>query len=142
MINALPLEVLVQVMDTLPVRIFWKDRESRFLGCNQRFAADAGIADPREFVGKSDYFFYHPDQAAIFRGDDADVMFSGNPKLGILEKLTHANGQINWLETNKWPLRNDGGEIVGIIGMYVDVTDQKQIDDERCRACLSVLTAR
>lgn len=141
MINSLPLDVLVQVVDTLPVRVFWKDRESRYLGCNERFAQDAGIADPREFLGKSDYFFYQPDQAAAFRDDDAEVMFSGVPKLGILEKLTRANGQIIWLETNKWPLRSADGEIVGVIGMYVDITEQKQNDDERCRACLSVIAA-
>lgn len=141
MINSLPLNVLVQIVDTLPVRIFWKDRDSRFLGCNQLFAQDAGIADPHEFVGKSDYFFYHPDQAKVFRDDDAEVMFSGVPKLGILEKLTRANGQIVWLETNKWPLRDDEGEIIGVIGMYVDISEKKQSDDERCRACLSVLSA-
>lgn len=142
MINSLPLDVLVQVVDTLPVRIFWKDRDSRYLGCNERFAQDAGIADPREFLGKSDYFFYQPDQAAAFRDDDAEVMFSGEPKLGILEKLTRANGQIIWLETNKWPLRAADGEIVGVIGMYVDITERKQSDDERCRACLSVIATR
>lgn len=141
MINSLPLNVLVQIVDTLPARIFWKDRDSRFLGCNQLFAQDAGIADPHEFVGKSDYFFYHPDQAKVFRDDDAEVMFSGVPKLGILEKLTRANGQIVWLETNKWPLRDDEGEIIGVIGMYVDISEKKQSDDERCRACLSVLSA-
>lgn len=142
MINSLPLEVLVQVIDTLPVRIFWKDRDSRFLGCNKRFAEDAGVEDPREFVGKSDYFFYHPDQASAFRDDDADVMFSGKPKLGILEKLTRADGQITWLETNKWPLRNAEGGVIGVIGMYVDITDQKQSEDERCRACITILAAR
>jgi PAS domain S-box-containing protein len=142
MINSLPLDVLVQVVDTLPVRVFWKDRESRYLGCNERFAQDAGIADPREFLGKSDYFFYQPDQAAAFRDDDAEVMFSGAPKLGILEKLTRANGEVVWLETNKWPLRGADGEIVGVIGMYVDISDQKQSDDERCRACLSVIATR
>lgn len=141
MINSLPLNVLVQIVDTLPARIFWKDRDSRFLGCNQLFAQDAGIADPHEFVGKSDYFFYHPDQAKVFRDDDAEVMFSGVPKLGILEKLTRANGQIVWLETNKWPLRDDEGEIIGVIGMYVDISEKKQSDDERCRACLGVLSA-
>jgi hypothetical protein len=74
MINALPPEVLVQVLDTLPVRIFWKDRDLRFLGCNQRFADDASIADPQEFVGRSDYFFYPTEQASAFRDDAADVM--------------------------------------------------------------------
>ncbi len=135
MINALPPEVLVQILDALPIRIFWKDRESRFLGCNQLFAADAGVPDPAEFIGKSDYFFFEPQQAAMFRDDDADVMFSGQPKVGIEEKLTHANGEVRWLETSKFPLRDNEGHIWGVIGMYQDVTERKLMEELRCRTC-------
>lgn len=140
MINSLPLDVLVQVLDTLPVRIFWKDHDSRFLGCNRLFAQDAGVFDPQDFVGRSDYFFYPPEQATAFREDDADVMYHGVPKLGIIEKLSRPRGEI-WLETNKWPLRNAEGEVVGIIGMYRDITEHKQDEDERCRQCLSAIFA-
>lgn len=140
-INALSADMLVRVLDTLPVRIFWKDRDSRFLGCNRLFALDAGVSDPSEFVGRSDFYFYHPYQAALFRDNDADVMHSRTPKLGILEKLTNANGRVVWLETNKWPLFDDMGEVVGILGMYQDITEAKQAEDERCRSCLSVLAS-
>jgi PAS domain S-box-containing protein len=135
MINSLPLEVLVQVLDALPVRIFWKDRESRFLGCNRRFCDDAGVTDPKEFIGKSDYFFYHPDQARAFRDDDAEVMFSGKPKLAIEEKLTRANGDIIWLETTKLPLGDADGCVIGVLGMYHEITARKLAEDERCRIC-------
>lgn len=139
MINALPPNMLVRVLDTLPVRIFWKDRDSRFLGCNYLFAADAGVSDPAEFVGRSDFYFYHPEQASDFRNDDADVMHTQIPKLGIVEKLTKAGGQVVWLETNKWPLLDHSGNVIGVLGMYRDITESKQEDDERCRSCLSVL---
>ena len=135
MINSLPPEVLAQVLDALPVRIFWKDRESRFLGCNQLFCDDAGISDPKEFIGKSDYFFYHPDQARAFRDDDAEVMFSGKAKLGIEEKLTRADDEVVWLETNKLPLKDAAGAIIGVLGMYHEITSRKQAEDERCRVC-------
>jgi PAS domain S-box-containing protein len=142
MINSLPPEVLAQVLDTLPVRIFWKDQDSRFLGCNQRFADDAGVADPQEFVGHSDFFFYEPAQAEAFRNDDADVMYHRRPKLGILEKINKMDGSVIWLETNKWPMLDADGHAVGIIGMYQDVTERKREDDQRCRACTSVAFAR
>ncbi len=141
MINSLPTAVLVQVLDALPVRIFWKDAESRFLGCNQRFADDAGIADPAELVGRSDYFFFPPEQATAFRNDDADVMFSGRAKLGIVERLTKANGQVVWLETNKLPLLDEGGAVIGVIGMYQDVTHRMEAEEERCRACITAFVA-
>lgn len=139
MINALPTDILVQVLDTLPVRIFWKDRDSRYLGCNLRFAEDAGVADPNDIIGRSDYFFFPPEQASAFRGDDADVMFHGRPKIGVIEKLTRPGKDVIWLETSKWPLRNAEGLIIGVIGMYRDITESKNDDDERCRACLSTL---
>lgn len=131
MINALPPEVLVQLLDALPIRIFWKDRESRFLGCNQLFADDAGIADPAEFIGKSDFSFFEPQQANAFRDDDADVMFSGKPKLHIIERLTHVNCSLRWLETSKFPLRDADGNVWGVIGMYQDITEQKRFEEMR-----------
>lgn len=138
MINSLPPEVLVQILDTLPIRIFWKDRDSRFLGCNKLFAQDAGVFTPDDFIGHSDYFFYPPEQASLFRDDDADVMYRGEPKLGIIEKLDRPGGVI-WLEANKWPLRDESGQVIGVLGMYQDVTARKHEDDERCRQCMSVL---
>ena len=135
MINALPPDVLTQVLDALPVRIFWKDRESRYVGCNKLFAADAGIEDPKEFVGKSDFYFYHPDQAKAFRDDDAEVMYSGRAKLGIVEKIVHESGQVQWVETNKFPMRDQSGAVVGVIGMYQDVTARVLAEEAKCRAC-------
>lgn len=129
------------MLDTLPVRIFWKDRDSRYVGCNQQFADDAGVSSPQDLIGRSDYFFFPPEQASAFRDDDADVMFHGLPKMGIIEKLMLASGDIIWLETNKWPMRDPKGEIVGIIGMYQDITARKQDEDERCRTCLSTIAA-
>lgn len=133
--TAQPSDLLMQVLDALPVRIFWKDRESRYLGCNALFARDAGVEDRREFVGKSDFYFFHPDQAKGFRDDDADVMYSGQPKLGILEKIVHESGRTQWIETNKVPLRDESGRVVGIIGMYQDITERVLTSQHTARAC-------
>lgn len=132
MINALQSDALIQMFNALPVRIFWKDRDSRFLGCNQLFADDAGVPSPYEFIGRSDYYFYHPDQAAAFRRDDAEVMAVGAPRLGIEEQLTHSNGDVLWIETSKLPLRDNRGQIVGIVGLYFDITARKQAEAGVC----------
>ncbi|WP_395645672.1 PAS domain-containing protein [Terricaulis sp.] len=139
MINSLSADVLAQVLDGLPVRIFWKDRESRYLGCNKQFAVDAGVDDPVELIGKSDYYFYPPEQAKAFRDDDADVMWKGEPKVGIVEELTLTDGKTIVLETNKYPLRDQTGKVIGIIGTYQDITARQEQNAERCRACLSEL---
>lgn len=132
MINALQPETLIQMLNALPVRIFWKDRDSRFLGCNQLFAEDAGVPNPYEFIGRSDYYFYHPDQAAAFRRDDAEVMAVGAPRLRIEEQLTHSNGEQLWIETSKLPLRDDRGQVIGVVGFYVDVTARKLAEAGVC----------
>ncbi|MBN8607950.1 MAG: PAS domain-containing protein [Caulobacterales bacterium] len=137
MINALPPEVLVQIVDATPLRVFWKDRESRFLGCNQLFADDAGVPNLAELIGKSDYFFCEPQQASAFRDDDADVMLSGVPRLGIVGKFTHANGEARWLEVSKIPLRDAEGLVWGVIGIYQDITARIQAEEARCISCLA-----
>jgi PAS domain S-box-containing protein len=124
LLHTLSAETLALIVDAMPVRIFWKDRESRFLGCNKLFAEDAGVTDLESFVGKTDFYFYHADQARAFRMDDAHVMASGEAKLGIVEELTLETGETRWVETNKVPLRNEAGQIVGVLGTYQDVTDR------------------
>lgn len=121
--QTLSAESILLIADALPVRVFWKDRESRFLGCNKLFADDAGITDRASFVGKTDFYFYHADQARAFRLDDAHVMASGEAKIGIIEELTLENGETRRLETSKAPLRDENGRIVGILGAYHYVTE-------------------
>lgn len=128
MIQDLPPEITLRLLQALDVRMFWKDRESRFLGCNQAFADDAGIADPTEFVGKSDFYFYEPQQATAFRDDDAFVMDTGEARVAVHERLTHADGSVRWLETSKFPLRDADGHIWGVVGMYVDITERKRME--------------
>ena len=130
LLHTLSAETLAQVIDAIPVRIFWKDRDLRFLGCNKLFAEDAGITDLASFVGKTDFYFYHADQARAFRIDDAQVMASGVAKIGIIEELTLENGETRWLETSKVPLRDEGGRIVGVLGTYHDVTERVRRERE------------
>ena len=66
--------MLRQVLETAPLRIFWKDQDSRFLGCNQAFARDAGFASPDELVGKFDSDMSWCEQAEMYRADDLLVM--------------------------------------------------------------------
>lgn len=124
LLHTLSAETLALIIDAIPARIFWKDCDLRFLGCNRLFAEDAGVTDLSTFIGKTDYYFYHADQARAFREDDAQVIATGEPKLGIIEQLTLESGETRWLETNKVPLRNQAGQIVGVLGAYQDVTDR------------------
>lgn len=123
-VHTLSAETLALVIDALPVRLFWKDRESRVIGCNMLYARDCGAERPEDVIGKTDYFFHHGEQARAFRIDDAQVMASGESKLGIIEQLTLDTGETRWLETNKVPLRDHAGQIIGVLGTYQDITDR------------------
>jgi PAS domain S-box-containing protein len=123
--------LLRSIIDTLPLRVFWKDRNLRFLGCNSAFAHDAGMTLPDELVGKDDRQMPWRDQADLYRADDLAVMESGVPRLFYEEPLTKPDGQVIWLRTSKVPLKNNDDETIGVLGIYEDITECKKIDEER-----------
>jgi two-component system, cell cycle sensor histidine kinase and response regulator CckA len=125
--------MLRAVLDTIPVRVFWKDLDSMFLGCNQLFATDAGLASPEAIVGKRDSDLGWREQSELYRADDLAVMTSGQPKLGYEEPQTTPDGGRIWLRTSKVPLRSLAGEIVGILGTYEDITASKKAEEEQRR---------
>jgi diguanylate cyclase (GGDEF)-like protein/PAS domain S-box-containing protein len=134
--------MLASVIDALPIGMFWKDRDSRILGCNQKFAEDSGATDPAELIGKTNFDFCASETAATYRADDLEVMNSGLPKLGIEEPLLLSTGAIIWIETNKVPLRNAAGEIIGVLGTYRDVTARHKAANESLRMALELAKAR
>ena len=123
---SLSLHLLEGIVESIPIRVFWKDRDSRFLGCNTLFARDAGLSGPDELIGKTDFDLGWKDQAALYREDDQRVMDAGVPKLGYEEPLATPDGKTIWRRTSKVPLRNDAREVIGIVGIYDDITRQKQ----------------
>lgn len=141
MINTLPLSALQQMLEALPIRIFWKDRESRYLGCNQLFADDAGIADPVIFVGKTDFYFFPFHHAELYRFNDAEVMHTGEPST-LEEQLTMPDGQVRWVRTHKAPLRDSDGRVIGLIGVYKHITEERRrLESMRREAIGSELSA-
>lgn len=78
-------DLLGSIIEHAPIRVFWKDTESRYLGCNTLFARDAGMTRPDELLGKDDTMTPWREQAALYRADDQQVMASDTPKLGFEE---------------------------------------------------------
>jgi PAS domain S-box-containing protein len=126
--------LLKLVLDTIPVRLFWKDLASTFLGCNHLFAQDAGFQVPEELIGLNDFSMGWREQAELYRQDDLEVMTSGKPKLHYEEIQTTPDGQQIWLSTSKVPLRDTQGEIIGVLGSYEDITQRKLAEEELSKA--------
>ncbi len=122
-------QMLQQVIDTIPVRVFWKDRNLVYLGCNRLFAEDAGLTSPDQIIGKDDYAMTWRDQAELYRADDASVIESGTPKINYEEPQTTPDGSTIWLRTSKIPMLDTDGSIMGVLGTYDDITERKQAEE-------------
>jgi hypothetical protein len=122
--------LLQQVIDTAPIRVFWKDRDSRYLGCNPAFARDAGKQTPAELIGLDDHAMGWATQADLYRADDKQVMDTGQSRLAYEEPQTTPDGKTIWLRTSKVPLRDAAGNAIGVLGIYEDITDSKHVEQE------------
>lgn len=131
-------QLLEGILNTISVRVFWKDKDLNVMGCNQAFAQDAGYDDPRDVVGKDDFQMGWRDQAELYRADDRLVIESGQPKLLIEEPQTTPDGKRIILLTSKIPLRDANGEICGVLGTYLDITARKQAEAERERLLTAI----
>jgi PAS domain S-box-containing protein len=114
--------MLQLIIESIPVRVFWKDRDLRYLGCNTLFARDAGLSRPDQLLGKDDFTMGWKDQAEVYRADDRQVMESRRPKMNIVEPQTTPAGAKIWLNTSKVPLQTPEGEVFGVLGVYEDIT--------------------
>ena len=123
-------QIMEGIMNSLPVRVFWKDKNLIYLGGNAAFVRDAGFGDPKDLIGKDDYQMGWREQAELYRGDDRQVMESGCPKLLIEEPQTTPDGDTITLLSSKVPLRNSTGEITGLLGTYLDITERKLAEEK------------
>ncbi len=123
-------KLLQNIIDLLPVRIFWKDKDLKYSGCNKVFAQDAGMSSPAELIGKDDFQMGWKDQADLYRADDTKVMESGIPKINYEEPQTTPTGKKIWLITNKVPLKDDDGNICGVLGTYLDISERKEAAED------------
>ena len=115
------------LVENLPQKIFTKDRNFIYVSCNNNFASDLGIT-PDEFEGKTDYVFFPKKLADKYRTDDHRIMTSGVTEI-IEEQYKNKDGEIFWVQTIKTPLRDDMGNITGILGVFIDITESKQAED-------------
>ncbi len=117
--------LLRAVIDTAPIRVFWKDRRLCYLGCNAAFARDAGMAHPKDVIGRDDYQMRWTDQAEAYRAADRAVMESGIARLYMEEQQTTPDGVEIWVRISRIPLRNADNETIGVLGIYEDITELK-----------------
>ncbi len=106
-----------RLFDHMPdVSFFAKDRHFHLMCASQRFVERFGYCDENEMIGKEDFELFPARLAESFRRDDEEVMLTGEPKLNIVELFFNEQGVPDWFITNKLPLRNARGAVIGVMG--------------------------
>lgn len=136
-------QMLRLVLDHMPARVFWKNRDSRYIGCNQICAQDLGLRATGEILGKTDFDLAWKDRAEKYRSDDRKVMDEEAPKLNYEEMARTPGGGEIWVRTSKLPLRDSRGQVAGVLGIYEDITNQKKAEEsiKQSEATLRAVTA-
>ncbi|HUU63084.1 MAG TPA: PAS domain S-box protein [Dehalococcoidia bacterium] len=123
--------MLQTVLDSIPAAVFWKDRDSIYLGGNRTWLEVVGLKSSEEVVGKSDFDLpWEKEQADSFLEYDRRVMESGIPEYDIIEPYLRADDTQAWARTNKVPLRDTEGNVIGVLGTYEDITERKRAEEE------------
>ena len=115
------------LVENIPQKIFFKDKDSVYISCNSNFAEDLHLK-PSEISGHTDYDFYPRDLAEKYRADDKRVLESGNTER--IEERYIEHGQERTVETFKTPFIDESGKTVGVLGIFHDITKQKETERE------------
>lgn len=117
-------KLLKNLIAAVPNAIFWKDLDSRYIGCNRNFAVQMGLDRPEQIIGKTDYQLeINKELADLYVQYDKEVVRTGIPLLNVEETRQLADGTEAHLLVSKLPLRNVRGQITGVIGVFTDITE-------------------
>jgi two-component system, OmpR family, aerobic respiration control sensor histidine kinase ArcB len=125
-INWLSHDFVFNLVNLLPASVFWKDKAGLYCGCNNSFAQVLGLKSVEEVLGKTDYDLATKDLGDHYLKDDREVMESGIPKLNIEEEQNFPDGRKVFILTNKVPIFNKDKEVVGVLGIFNDITELKK----------------
>ncbi|MCJ7737025.1 MAG: PAS domain S-box protein, partial [Anaerolineae bacterium] len=119
------------VIDNLPDAVFTKDMDLRKTLANRAELEVIGAASELDVLGKTDLESYPPEAAERFMAVDWQVLRTGQPMLDYEELFVDGRGESRWLLTSKYPLKDDAGRTIGLVGIGHDITDRKRAETER-----------
>jgi PAS domain S-box-containing protein len=121
-------DLLRSLLDSSPDQIYFKDIQSRFIKSSQAQAVNFGLKSADELVGLTDFDFFTEEHARPAFEDEQEIIRTGRPLIGRVEKEAWKDGRVSWVLTNKIPLRNKDGRIIGTFGISKDITAIKEAE--------------
>jgi PAS domain S-box-containing protein len=122
--------LLKALMEHIPDRIYFKDKESRFLAVSKSKAEGTGLSR-EEFKGKTDFDFFPEEEAKILREDEIKIMEMGKPVISKMQKVKLPNNEEKWYSVTKVPFYDNEGKVIGTLGISRDVTRLKTLELEK-----------
>lgn len=118
------------IVNIVPHTIFWKDKNSIFIGCNKLFAELANLKSPEEIIGKTDYDLpWTREESDRYIAIDQEIIRGGKPRINIEESQTLRDGTITTLLTSKVPIYDQEGNVSGVLGVYTDISERKKLEE-------------
>jgi len=109
-----------QLLRALPVPVFIKGVDGRFIWSNDSHLRRLGFDSLEDIRRRTDLDVHEHAEAMRYRADDLYVLTSGVPVVDRNELQTRADGTCVSIRTSKFPIRNNDGEIVGLVGFYLE----------------------
>ena len=122
---------IANIVDVIPGSLYWKDRNGVYLGCNKVMVKEAKVQSAKDIVGKTDHDLWL-ENAEKIRANELEVMRTGVDT--IKEELVKVgkNGTM-YFHSVKTPLRDNKGNIIGVLGNSFDITDRKRAEEKALR---------
>jgi PAS domain S-box-containing protein len=118
------------ILDAVPSFIYFKDENNRILRVNRAAAAEMGLSI-EQIEGRHTSELFPPSDAEAYLKDDREVIESGEPKLGIIERYSPHGGKPRWVATDKVPVRDENGQVTGVLAVATDITALREREAER-----------
>jgi two-component system, cell cycle sensor histidine kinase and response regulator CckA len=117
------------LLSAIPAYVYFKDKNSIYMAGNKKFSELSGVPES-EIPGKTDYDFFSETDADCFRRNDAEIFATGEARLNYEMKGADAEGNTIWYSTSKSPFYTSSGQIAGLVGICIDITEQKRLEEE------------
>jgi rsbT co-antagonist protein RsbR len=123
--------LLNSLLNTVPDHIYFKDEKSRFVKVSKSLANWFNADGVDGLMGKTDFDFFTEEHARPAFEDEQEIIKTGKPIEGKVEKETHPDGKVTWVSTTKVPRYDKKGNIIGILGISRDVTERMLLEQQR-----------